>query len=177
MTTSKNYRIEKTQNGNAVDFYATHEFFATLADAQAELLAIYNNYCSDDMSAENWAEAESKERETGAWLDKANGEVMGFEYDNNRVSYAIVEYHTYDVYYCDDINEPANLKTFLLQEAAEEYIWEEMRDVTRVDAEHPCTDDVFASSSVACYRVYMDESLYDEPQAPVYESDYFYTND
>ena len=175
MTTSRNYRIEKNQNGNAVDFYATHEFFATLADAQAELLAIYNNYCSDDMYAEDWAEAESKERETGAWLDKVNGEVMGFDYDG--YSYNIVEYHTYDVYYCDDVNEPANLKTFLSQEAAEDYIWEEMRDVTKVDAEHPCTDDIFASSSVACYRVYMDESLYDEPQAPVYESYYFYTND
>ena len=174
-TTSRNYRIEKSQNGNAVDYYATRKSFATLADAQAELLAIYNNHCSDDMYAEDWAEAESKERETGAWLDKANGEVMGFDYDD--YSYNIVEYHTYTVYYCDDVNEQVSLETFFSREDAENYICEEMKDATRVDAEHPCTDDVFSSSAVACYRIYMDESLYDEPQAPVYESDYFYTND
>lgn len=167
------YRIKKFRNGNAVSFYATHKFFSTLADAQAELLAIYNN-CSDDMYADDWAEAESKERETGAWLDKVNGEVIGFECDYNYVSYSIVEYHTFTVYYCDGANEEAYCRTSFSQEGAENYIWREMKDVTKVDAEHPCTDDVFTSAAVACYRVYKD--MDDEPEM-VYESDYFYTND
>lgn len=173
------YRIEKSHHGKVVNQFASanRDFYtsSSLRIAQDELFDIYTEEVPT--FAESWMEAEinNAKGKTTADITYNNGNVMGFDYDG--YSYNIVEYHTYAVYYCDDVNEQANLETFLSQGAAEDYIWKEMKDVTKVDAEHPCTDDVFASSAVACYRVYMDESLYDEPQAPVYESVYFYTND
>lgn len=87
--TTTYYKIEKFHNGEEVSFYANYASF-TLAEAQEELRLIYNNCCGDDMYAEDWAEAESKERETGAWLHTTDGEVTGFSYDT--MEYRITPY-------------------------------------------------------------------------------------
>ena len=142
--------------------------------AQDELFRIYTEEVPT--FAESWREAQinNAKGRTTAEITYENDNVMGFDYDG--YSYNIVEHHTYTVYYCDGVNVDTKLETFLSRKNAENYIWREMRDTTRVDAENPCTEDVFSSAAVACYRVYEDECLYDEPQAPVYQSDYFYIN-
>lgn len=178
---TKFYRIEESRNGKVINQFSGSRHFTTTASlekAQDELLNIYNTVAGD-VFAESWQEAASfGPDETSAEPTYINGDVMGFTVERGLRSFDIVEHHTYDVYYCDDVSDPANLDTFLSLENATNYIRQEMRDATRVDAEHPCTDDVFTSAAVACYRVYKDDSrLYDEPQAPVYESDYFYTNE
>lgn len=174
---TKFYRIEESRNGKVINQFSGSRHFTTTASlekAQDELLNIYNTVAGD-VFAESWQEAASfGPDETSAEPTYINGDVMGFIVERGLRSFDIVEHHTYDVYYCDDVNDPVNLDTCLSLENAENYIRQEMRDVTCVDYDHVCTDDVFSSASVACYRVYKD--MDGEPEM-VYESDYFYTDD
>lgn len=64
-------------------------------------------------------------------------------------------------------------------EECQAWIDEDLRGRTPVDGDHPCTDDVFYSSSVFYYEVYDrpivevvdDEEIFNEA---VYTSDYYY---
>ncbi len=87
----------------------------------------------------------------------------------------------YKVYFNDNVNEAVELTTSATLEIAKDYINDYLKGYTLVDAEHGCTDNVFASSAVAQLEVYdgapikTGEDGNSYPAAPVYTSDFFYT--
>lgn len=87
----------------------------------------------------------------------------------------------YVVYYNDEVNEMADVFRADTLEECQAWIDEDLRGRTPVDEEHPCTDDVFYSSSVFYYEVYDrpivevvgDEDIFNEA---VYSTDYYYAD-
>lgn len=87
----------------------------------------------------------------------------------------------YVVYCNDEVNEMADVFRADTLEECQAWIDEDLRGRTPVDGDHPCTDDVFYSSSVFYYEVYDrpivevvgDEDIFNEP---VYSTDYYYAD-
>ena len=84
-----------------------------------------------------------------------------------------------NIYY-NDGDQPSNcVRTCRTIEEAKEWISEQLKGYTMVDDNHPCTDDVIASSKTAEYMVFDCEPFV--AGAPffgqlIYVSDYIYTD-
>ena len=84
------------------------------------------------------------------------------------------------IYYDDGVNPGVCLHTCSTLEEAKGWINEQLKGYTIVDATHPCSDDLIASSRVAQYLVFDGDPITTgesgEPvlEFPVYESPYFY---
>lgn len=86
-----------------------------------------------------------------------------------------------NIYYNDDVNQSFCVHTCSTIDEAKDWISNQLKGYTVVDADHPCTKDVMGSSRTALYEVYDGEPVTTgedgEPTfaSPIYESDYFYT--
>ena len=83
-----------------------------------------------------------------------------------------------NIYFNDGVQPSTCVRTCRTIEEAKEWIKEQLKGYTMVDDNHPCTDDVIASSRTAEYMVFDCEPFV--AGAPfygqlIYESDYFYT--
>ena len=84
-----------------------------------------------------------------------------------------------NIYYNDGVQPSTCVRTCRTLEEAKEWISEQLKGYTMVDDNHPCTDDVIASSKTAEYMVFDCEPFV--AGAPffgqlIYVSDYFYTD-
>lgn len=86
-----------------------------------------------------------------------------------------------NIYFNDGVQPSTCVNKCCTLEEAKSWIDKQLKGFTMVDADHPCSDDVIASSRTAEYMVFDGEPFtYDEDgelclAAPIYESDYFYT--
>lgn len=92
-----------------------------------------------------------------------------------------MEEKKYEVYYIDNVNEPALMFSADSQSECEKWIYEELEGKTPVDDEHPCTEDVFNSSKVFSYEIYqggltVEIDGEEELNNPRYTSDYYYAD-
>lgn len=85
-----------------------------------------------------------------------------------------------NIYYNDGVNPSECVHTCNTLEEAKEWISHELKGYTMVGADHPCTEDVMASSKTALYEAYDGEpiALGEDGETtfiePVYKSAYFY---
>lgn len=84
-----------------------------------------------------------------------------------------------NIYYNDGVNPSECVHTCNTLEEAKEWISHELKGYTMVDADHPCTEDVMASSKTALYEAYDGEPIViDNGQEifkePLFETPYFY---
>ena len=88
----------------------------------------------------------------------------------------------FNIYYEDAVNPSECLHTCDSLEDAKDWISHELNGYTMVDADHPCSEDVYYTSATAKYQVYDGDPVilrddgYEEFHDPVYESPYFYTD-
>ena len=86
-----------------------------------------------------------------------------------------------NIYYNDGVNPSECVHTCSTIEEAEVWISEQLKGYTKIDAEHPCSDDVYESSRTAKYEVYDGDPIITKENGEtesfdsVYESPYFYT--
>ena len=84
-----------------------------------------------------------------------------------------------NIYYNDGVQPSTCVRTCRTLEVAKKWISEQLKGYTMVDDNHPCSDDVIASSKTAEYMVFDCEPFV--AGAPffgqlIYVSDYFYTD-
>ncbi len=88
----------------------------------------------------------------------------------------------YNIYFNDSVNDLAPLGTVDTLDEVRSFMDEELSGRMLVDDEHPCSDDVFATASVAQFEAYNGEPvILDEDEEvedlkdPALTSPYFYT--
>lgn len=85
------------------------------------------------------------------------------------------------IYFDDGVNQSICVQKCNTIEEAQDWIRDQLKDYTMVDAEHPCSEIVMDTSATAQYQVYdggpvtISEDGVPNLAAPVYESGYFYT--
>ena len=85
------------------------------------------------------------------------------------------------IYFNDGVQPSTCVHTCRTLEEAKKWISEQLKGYTMVDDNHPCTDDVIASSKTAKYKVFDRERITFDKDGmlcltePIYVSDYFYT--
>ena len=86
-----------------------------------------------------------------------------------------------NIYFNDGVQPGTWVRTCNTIREAKKWVKKQLKGFTMVDDNHPCSDDVIASSRTAEYMVFDGEPFtYDEDgeiclAEPIYESDYFYT--
>ena len=85
------------------------------------------------------------------------------------------------IYFDDGVQPSKCVHTCSTIEEAKQWISEQLQGFTMVDDDHPCSDDVIASSRTAMYVIFDGEPITIDEDGeptfaePIYESDYFYT--
>lgn len=87
----------------------------------------------------------------------------------------------FEVYFTDKVNPSVCVHECNTLKEAKKWISEQLKGYTMVDEDHPCSEDVFYSSTVAYYEVYDGEPVDFNEYAPnfkssVFESGFFYTH-
>lgn len=86
-----------------------------------------------------------------------------------------------NIYFVDGVQTCVCVHTCSTLAEAKNWVNKQLKGYTMVDADHPCTKDVFQSSKTALYLVFDGEPLIigedEEPTIaePIFKSDYFYT--
>lgn len=86
-----------------------------------------------------------------------------------------------NIYFDDGVQPSTCVHTCSTLAEAKKLVSEQLQGITMVDADHPCSGDVIASSRTAKYMVFdgepitLDEDDIPHLTEPIYESDYFYT--
>lgn len=83
----------------------------------------------------------------------------------------------FEVYFTDKVNPSVCVNKCNTLKEAKKWISEQLKGYTMVDEDHPCSEDVFYSSSTAYYEVYDGEPVEYELdfKTPEFVSDLFYT--
>lgn len=84
-----------------------------------------------------------------------------------------------NIYFYDGVQQSTCVHTCSTLEKAKKWVNKQLKGYTMVDDDHPCSDDVIASSKTAMYMVFDGEPLVDGGPyfwQLVYLSDYFYTD-
>ena len=92
-----------------------------------------------------------------------------------------MEKKKYIVYKDDEVNYPVAVFSAGTIQECKDWINEQVKGLTPVDDEHPCTDDVMYSSHTFLYEVYEGEMIMvtngvEEYSEWVYSSDYYYND-
>ena len=86
-----------------------------------------------------------------------------------------------NIYYIDGVQPGTWVRTCNTIREAKKWVNKQLKGYTMVDDDHPCTDDVIASSRTAKFMVFDGGPITTDEDGeltfaePIYTSDYFYT--
>ena len=86
-----------------------------------------------------------------------------------------------NIYFYDGVQQSTCVHTSSTLEKAKKWVNKQLKGYTMVDDDHPCSDDVIASSRTAQYMVFDGEPITTDEDGelclaePINASDYFYT--